>query len=134
MDIKVERHFAFSAEQIWAIVGDPVRVDWVPGVESCVFDGEVRAFSMGEAGALKERILRRDHATRTLEYTVIESAMPLEHHHAALRLESEGDGARFIWETSVKPDQVAPFIKRSMNGALDQLENVLAGSSDLATG
>ena len=126
MEIRVERHFSYPADAIWAIVGDPARVDWVPGVTSCVFDGEVRAFSMGEAGALKERILRRDAAQRTLTYSVIESAVPLVEHRASLRIEATGDGALLVWETSVKPDQVAPFIKRSMLAALDQLEQVLA--------
>lgn len=128
MEIRVERHFAYSAAAIWAIVGDPGRVDWVPGVTSCVFDGEVRAFSMGEAGALKERILLRDETQRTLVYSVIESAVPLAEHRASLRIEVAGDGALFVWETSVKPDQVAPFIQRSMAAALDQLERVLAAN------
>ena len=47
----------FSEEEVWAVLGKPDRVDWVPGVKSCDFDGEVRSLILPGAGAIKERIL-----------------------------------------------------------------------------
>ena len=51
MSIKIEEILPYPPNAIWAIVGEPDRVDWVAGVESAEFDGEVRRFKMVGAGA-----------------------------------------------------------------------------------
>ena len=55
MAIKIEEILPYPPATIWAIVGEPDRVDWVTGVESAEFDGEVRRFKMVGAGGLAER-------------------------------------------------------------------------------
>ena len=67
MAVKFDHQFNASAEQLWAIVGTPDRVDWVPGAESCAFDGEVRSLHLPGAGDIKERILAHDPDTKTME-------------------------------------------------------------------
>ena len=60
MAIKIEHVLPYPPAVIWNIVGNPGRVDWVPGVESAEFDGEVRRFKMEGAGGLAERITKCD--------------------------------------------------------------------------
>ena len=124
MAIRVEQVLPFTADQVWAIVGTPERVDWVPGIEGCDYDGEVRAFKLPGAGFIKERILKRDAAARYIEYSCFESPMPLEQHLASIQLEPADSGCLMIWHTSVEPAQVEPFIRESMDGALVQLQAV----------
>lgn len=124
MAIRVEHEFSFTADQVWAIVGTPDRVDWVPGIEGCEFDGEVRAFKLPGAGFIKERILKRDEATRFIEYSCFESPMPLEKHLASMQLEATENGCLLVWLTEVEPLEVEPFIQGSMDGALVQLQRV----------
>ena len=38
MTILITEQFECDADQLWAIVGTPDRVDWVPGVKDCVYD------------------------------------------------------------------------------------------------
>jgi uncharacterized protein YndB with AHSA1/START domain len=128
MAIRIERRFNHSPAAVWAVVGDPARTDWVPGVESCEFDGHVRRFRMVGAGALVERIVRRDDARRRLEYSVMESRPPLAEHFASIDVEDTPAGTLVVWRTTVDPVSVEPFIRRSMDAALDQLERVLAAS------
>jgi hypothetical protein len=129
MAIKIEHVLPYSPAQVWAIVGDPGRVDWVPGVESAEFDGEVRRFKMEGAGGLAERINQRDEAQMYLEYSVIESTPPLQSHLASITLEAHPEGTLFVWQTDVEPVAVEPFIAAGMKGSLALLAEVLAATS-----
>ena len=132
MSIEVKHFLPYPPATIWAIVGSPGRVDWVPGVESCEFDGEVRRFKMEGAGGLAERIVSHDDAQMFMEYSVVESTPPLQSHLASIKLnpqnggDGEENGTEFIWCTSVEPIAVAPFIKKGMLGSLALLEPTLA--------
>ena len=126
-NIRIEHDFTTNVEQLWQIVGTPDNVSWVPGVESCTFDGEIRRFVMSGAGDLAERIIERDDAKRLLRYGVIESSPPLAEHAAAIEVISTDSGARLIWTTRVSPGAVAPFIEQRMHQSLAQLERVLQG-------
>ncbi|MBV26691.1 MAG: polyketide cyclase [Gammaproteobacteria bacterium] len=130
MAIKIERIMPYSPATIWAIVGQPGRVDWVPGVESAEFDGEVRRFKMLGAGGLAERITQRDESKMYLEYSVIESTPPLQSHLASITLEAHDEGTRFIWQTAVEPVEVEPFIAKGMKGSLELLTTIIAAQSD----
>ncbi|MFM8355519.1 MAG: SRPBCC family protein [Gammaproteobacteria bacterium] len=145
MAIHLEFTLPATADAVWAIVGDPGRTDWVPGVASCTFDGTVRRFVMTGAGTLAERILLRDHAARRLEYSVIESAAPLRAHHAAITVlplvntdtgaeaqsatGSTAPAAQLIWETTVEPVAVEPFIREQMRAAIVALTDLLTRNS-----
>ena len=129
MAIKIEEILPYPPATVWAIVGEPGRVDWVPGVESAEFDGEVRRFKMVGAGDLAERITERDAARMYLEYSVIESTPPLQSHVASITLEPHEDGTRFIWQTTVEPVAVEPFIATGMKGRLAQLATILASEN-----
>ncbi len=127
MALRIEHPLRQDADAIWAVVGDPVRIDWVPGVASCTMDDDVRRFSMAGAGELAERILSRDPERRRLEYSVIQSTPPLKAHRAAIEVIEQAEGCLLIWETEVLPEAVEPFIRRSMEAALAQLETLLGG-------
>jgi len=129
MAIKIEEILPYPPATIWAIVGEPDRVDWVTGVESAEFDGEVRRFKMVGAGGLAERINQRDEERMYLEYSVIESTPPLQSHVASITLEAHADGTRFIWQTTVEPAAVEPFIATGMKGSLAQLAEILASEN-----
>ena len=129
MAIKIEEILPYPPATVWAIVGEPGRVDWVPGVESAEFDGEVRRFKMVGAGGLAERINERDAQRMYLEYSVIESTPPLQSHVACITLVPHDDGTRFIWKTNVEPVDVETFIAPDMKGSLVQLADVLASEN-----
>ena len=129
MAIKIEEILPYPPATIWAIVGEPDRVDWVTGVESAEFDGEVRRFKMVGAGGLAERINQRDEPRMYLEYSVIESTPPLQSHVASITLEAHAAGTRFIWQTAVEPVAAQPFIAKGMKGSLAQLADILASEN-----
>ena len=128
MAIEIIRDYTASSDALWEIVGTPDRVDWVPGVERCEFDGEVRAMSMKGAGAIKERILSLDPEEKTIRYSCIESAAPLEKHLASITVSELDTGCRLTWRTTVEPVAFETFIVDNMNQSLDQIERLLSGN------
>tara|TARA_B110000503_G_scaffold26762_1_gene42188 strand:+ start:433 stop:840 length:408 start_codon:yes stop_codon:yes gene_type:complete len=127
MAILIEHEFKATAQALWDIVGTPDRVDWVPGVTECVFDGEVRRLGMPGAGQIAERILLHNNDSMRIEYSCIDSSPPLEHHLATIQINTiDKDSCMMHWETEVTPVEVEPFIKKNMQGCLRKLEALLA--------
>jgi hypothetical protein len=125
MPVKFDHQFKHSADQLWAIVGTPDRIDWVPGAASCTFDGEVRSLSLPGAGEIKERILSRDADQHTMEYSCFETPAPLESHHSSMQIIANTDGCRLVWETAVMPLAFESFIRTSMEGCLERIDEIL---------
>ena len=125
MSVLIDHEFAVSADVLWEILGTPDRVDWVPGVESCSYDGEVRSLDLPGAGAIKERILNQDDDARVLEYSCFESPGALESHRAKMEITTTESGCRLQWQAHVKPEVIEPFIKGSMEGCIARLEEML---------
>lgn len=125
MAVNIDHEFFVAPEALWEILGTPDRVDWVPGVKSCSFDGEVRSLDLPGAGAIKERILRLDNEAMALEYSCFESPGNLESHRAQMQVTPTNTGCRLAWQASVEPVAIEPFIKGSMEGCIVRLEEML---------
>ncbi|MDA0796709.1 MAG: SRPBCC family protein [Proteobacteria bacterium] len=125
----MEHKFDCTADQLWAVIGVPDRVDWVPGVEGCEYDGEVRSLSLPGAGAIKERIISRDAVARTMVYSCFESPTPLDFHEARVEVVAEEEGCTLLWQTRVEPLEIEVFIKASMEGCLVQIAQVIGQPS-----
>jgi hypothetical protein len=124
--IRIEHEFRVPASTLWEIVGTPDRVDWVPGVTECIFDGEVRRLIMPGAGQIAERILAHDDEQMSIEYSCFESKPALKHHLASIRLKAkDSQSCLMIWETEVEPQEVEPFIKQSMQGCLVRIQELI---------
>ena len=128
MSIELEHEFAASADALWAIVGTPDRTDWVPGVQECHFDGEVRRMVMQGAGEVAEKILSLDNDARVIRYSVIESTPPLDEHVAEIQVSDLGSGScQMRWLTTAKPEVVETFIQQQMVVCIAELEKLLQG-------
>ena len=125
MEITIEKVFDCEREKIWAVIGNPERVDWVPSASDCVFDGSIRRFRMEGAGQLAEKIVLRDQDEMVLKYSVIDSPA-VDHHLATISLNNyEGNKTRFIWAQEFEPAHLEPFIRKGMEDSLVQLYSVL---------
>jgi predicted neuraminidase len=130
MTIRFDENFSVSAADLWAIIGTVDRVDWVPGVTHCVFDGRVRRLQLPGAGDIAEEIVIRDEGSMRLVYRCIESPQPMEFHEARVNIEALSETeCRLVWEADIKPAAFVPFLRGSMQGALEQLRVVAAQST-----
>lgn len=128
MPIQKNVQFNCPSSKLWAIVGTPDRVDWVPGVMDCEFDGEVRSLTLPGAGQIKERILSRNNQEMTIQYSCFESPVPLQKHLASIQILETDEGCELQWRTEVEPVAFEPFIEESMDGAIKQIHTILAAS------
>jgi hypothetical protein len=117
--------FSCPPEKLWEIVGTPDRVDWVPGVEGCEFDGETRSLKLPGAGQIKEKILSHEPDAFSMSYSCIESPVPLQKHLASIKINTTDEGCEMHWKTDVEPAAFESFIEESMDGAIERLHALL---------
>jgi hypothetical protein len=74
---------------------------------------------------IRERLLWRDDATRTISYSVVDG-VPLDGHQATITVEEDGDGSKVTWAYVVTPDEMAPIFGDTYKAALASLENAFS--------
>jgi len=125
VEITIEKVFDCERQKIWAVIGNPERVDWVPSASDCVFDGSIRRFRMEGAGQLAEKIVLRDQDEMILKYSVIDLPA-VDCHLATISLINlDQNATRFCWAQEFEPAQLEPFIRKGMEDSLVELDSVL---------
>ena len=66
--LKEEIQFNCSADELWFILSDVGRCDWVPTIEKITLEGDCRHFEMTGMGQITEKILKQDHTNMILQY------------------------------------------------------------------
>ena len=112
-------------DEVWAKVGDFSGVgDFFPGIDSFRMEGDDRIIGMFGM-EIRERLLSRDDATRSITYSVI-GGVPVESHRATITVEPEGEGSKVTWSYAVTPDEMAPIFGDTYKGALASLQNAFS--------
>jgi len=124
--IVIQESLEATAAEVWAIVADISRADWVPSVESITVIDDVRSFTMEGIGEIQEKILLLDNETHCLQYSAIKTPSMVAHHLATIQLEPSENGCRIIWTTEIEPDEFAAAIEHGMRISLQGLRSVLA--------
>ena len=119
------KEFKYKIDEIWSIISDISRSDWVPGVENITLDGDIRIFEMEGMGELEERIISCNDLNYELKYSAIKTSVPIKHHLAVIRLTKVGDKTVFNWSTEIEPEIFADAIQASMKESLKGLQQVL---------
>ena len=118
--------FNCSAENLWSILSDVGRCDWVPTIEKITLDGDCRVFEMAGMGTITEKILLKDDENMILQYSAIDTPAPIEHHLATMKIIPDGDFACFLeWTTEIEPEIFADSIHQGMLVSIEGIEKVL---------
>ena len=124
--LKEEVKFNCSAEELWAILSDIGRCDWVPTIEKIVLEDDLRHFEMTGMGQITERILKQDHASMALQYSAIRTPAPIEHHLATMEVVSLNDQeCKLSWTTEISPDIFADGIHQGMLVSIEGIKKVI---------
>ena len=100
----------------------------LPAVVSCTLDGDNRSCTFDNGAVLKERVVAVDADLMRVAYTITDSPFALEHHSASMQIVPEGDGARILWTTDVKPDQFKTDMVLFFDQIFGQLTERLAAA------
>jgi carbon monoxide dehydrogenase subunit G len=123
---KAEVSIDRSPDDVWKLVREFGGMEtWMPGVESCVVDGDVR--TIGLMGIeIKEKLRGIDDTARTITYSVIESPMDnLESHQATIAVDPEGNGSHVTWSVAVSPDELLGLFVPVYEGSVAELKKKL---------
>ena len=119
------REFDYEIEEIWKIISDISRSDWVPGVSKITLENDTRIFEMEGMGDLVERIISCDNSCHELTYSAIKTAIPIDHHLAKIKLSQVKNKTVFNWSTEIEPEIFADAIQKGMQESLEGLQRVL---------
>jgi carbon monoxide dehydrogenase subunit G len=125
---KAEATIDASPDVVWALVGQFGDLhEWMPGIESCELDGDVRKLqTMGME--IHEQLKERDESARRIAYSIVKMPIPIEHHLATITVTEEGDGSRLTWEYEIVPDEMAGAMGPVYEGSVQAVKERFAGS------
>jgi carbon monoxide dehydrogenase subunit G len=125
-DGKAEVSIDRSPDEVWKLLREfGGLADWMPGIESCTVDGDVRTLqTMGIE--IKERLRSLDDDARRVSYSVVESPMGnLESHLATISVDPEGSGSHVTWAVDVVPDELLALFLPVYEGSVVELKKQL---------
>jgi carbon monoxide dehydrogenase subunit G len=125
---KAEVSIDRSPDEVWKLVREFGGLDeWMPGVESCTVEGDVRTIGMMGI-EVKEQLRSVDEAARRISYSVVESPMGnLESHLATIAVDPEGIGSHVTWSVDVVPDDLLGLFVPIYEGSVVELKKKIEG-------
>lgn len=127
----VRRHvrIARSSDEVWAVVGDPARVqDWFPGIAASTVDGVIRTITTDAGTTMHEEIVTNDPLQRRFQYRL---TAPMFHEHlSTLDVLDLGDGTSLVvYGADAIPSTMALVIAGAAGNALEHLRDIMEGAS-----
>jgi len=124
----IEERFVLQApiDEVWNILSDISRCDWLPTVNHVEVEGDCRVFEMEGMGKIKEKIIEVNDENKTLKYSAIETRTPIDHHLACMQLNPINDtSTELFWSTEIEPEIFAEAIRQGMLVSAEGLKQVL---------
>jgi len=113
------------ADEVWATIGNFGELTWMPGVETCVLEGDDRVLGM-LGMRIVERQFSRDDEARTLTYGIVDGDMKPEVHEATITVMPAGSGSFVTWDVRAD-DAMVEVMQGAYAGALEALKTQLEG-------
>ena len=121
--------FNSAAINLWEILSDVTRCDWIDTVDNIEMEGDCRVFEMSGMGKIKERIIKLDNESMELQYSAVETMAPIKHHLATIKISESGDNESLLcWTTEIDPEIFAEAIHQGMLISIKGLRKVLEES------
>ena len=124
--VKENISFDCNAKELWNILSDVSRCDWVPSVNKIIIEDDCRVFEMDGIGEVKVRILLNDSKNMTLKYSAIQTAAPLKHHLATMNVfYIDENSCKLEWTTEIEPDIYADAVHHGMLISIKGINEVI---------
>ena len=105
--IVISNSFPVDINEVWKVINDLTRCDWIPGVQKISIKDNIRSFGMEGMGKIKEKIIGCNRESKQLKYSTIETSVPIE-------LLAIKEGCLLKWPTEIKSGVFALEIEKSM--------------------
>lgn len=115
-----ETFIARDADEVWKVVGNFQGIkEWFPGLTDVQADGpDVRVISMGPGIDVRETLLSRDDASRTLTYKVESKLFQANKYETTVSVKPAEGGCVAAMDAVLDPDEMAAMIGPVYEGAV----------------
>jgi hypothetical protein len=123
-----EAFIARDADEVWKVAGDFQGLKtWFPGLEDVKAEGDdVRVIAMGPGMEVRETLLSRDDAKRTLTYKVEAALLNANKYETTLSVTPSEGGCVAAMDAILDPDSLAALIGPVYEGAVKGLADHFA--------
>lgn len=123
-----ETFIARDADEVWKVAGNFQGIkEWFPGLQDVRPDGDdVRIISMGPGMEVRETILSRDDANRTLTYKVESELLNAKKYETTLKVTPSEGGCTASMDAVLDPDELAALIGPVYESAVQGLHDHFA--------
>ena len=125
-EVRIKR----PADEIWAIVGDPARVqEWFTGIASSTVEGNVRVVTTGSGLPMPEEIITHDAILRRFQYRITTGLF--KEHLSTIDVIDLGDETSLVvYAADADPGTMALIIAGAAGSALLGLRDRLEDKED----
>ena len=141
--VSEEVDLAASPARTWSAIKDFDRwQSWHPAFAGTSIvkgaanqKGEVRVLATKDGAKFTEELVSHDRASRSYEYRIIESPLPISGYVSKLEVQKSGGGSHVVWSSTFRLDEGASEaeVKKTISGVyragLDNLATVVPGQS-----
>ncbi|MFO7591569.1 MAG: SRPBCC family protein [Acidimicrobiia bacterium] len=130
--VRRETRIARSADDVWALVGEPSRLhEWFPGMVASTVDGSTRTITTATGIEMPEEILTIDPILRRFQYRL--TSPIVQQHLGVIDVFDLGDDTSLVsYSTDAEPDAMALIIGGATGGALAELRRILETGPDVS--
>lgn len=99
-----------SANKVWELISDFGGLDnFVEAIKECTADGEdvgaIRTITLQDGGEVKEKLESLDNNKRVLEYSILESPMPVKNYKGRMEVNRLNDTtSEFTWSSTFEAE------------------------------
>ena len=79
---------------------------------SALVGRRIRSFTMEDMGRIKEKIIICDSKTKVLQYSAIQTSIPIKYHLATIELAEIKKGTLLKWVTEIEPFEFGISIEK----------------------
>jgi len=122
-EVNIKGTIKAPADEVWKLVGDFGALNtFVEAVAKCTTDalgvGAVRTLTLQDGGVVKEKLESLDNEKRVLEYSILESPMPIKNYKGKMVVNKLSDNkSEFIWSSTFE----------AVEGTENEMKKALSG-------
>lgn len=122
-EVKINGTINISADRVWGLVSDFGGLDiFVEAVEECTVKGQgtgaVRTLTLQDGGKVEEKLESLDNDKMVLEYSIVESPMPIKNYRGRMEVNKLSDTtSEFTWSSTFEAG----------DGTENEMKKALAG-------
>ena len=101
-----------------------------PTIDEIRLEGDCRIFEMEGMGSVKEKILHLDNESMRLQYSAVETKMPIEHLATMQVFKINESSCQLKWSTEIDPEIFAEAIHQGMLVSIEGIKAVIASEAE----